>query len=97
VLALPYRHATASQNVFLAHAHGLAVLATTVGTFSDEVRDGVDGLLVPPSDVPALTAALARMSEPGVLASLRAGLPDVDVAGPWGEYVKTLTTLGTAQ
>ena len=47
VLALTYRHATASQNVLLANAHGLPVLASRVGTFPDQVRDGVDGLLVP--------------------------------------------------
>ncbi len=41
VLALPYRHATASQNVLLGHAHGLPVLATEVGTFGSEIRDGV--------------------------------------------------------
>ena len=91
VLALPYRHATASQNVFLAHAHGLPVLATAVGTFPDEVRDGIDGLLVPPDDVPALTSALARLAAPGTVPALRAGLPDVDVEAPWVEYVKTLT------
>jgi glycosyltransferase involved in cell wall biosynthesis len=96
VLALPYRHATASQNVFLAHAHGLPVLATSVGTFPGEVRDGVDGVLVPPDDVPALAAALTRLSAPGAVAALRAGLPDVDVETPWVEYVKVLTTLGTA-
>jgi glycosyltransferase involved in cell wall biosynthesis len=91
VLALPYRHATASQNAFLGHAHGLPVLATRVGTFEEEVRDGVDGLLVPPDDVPALTAALRRLTEPGVLPALRAGLPELDVEKPWHDYVETLT------
>jgi glycosyltransferase involved in cell wall biosynthesis len=94
VLALPYRHATASQNVFLAHAHGLPVLATKVGTFPGEVRDGVDGLLVPPDDVPALTSALTQLARPGTLEELRAGLPDLDIQAPWTEYVKALTTQG---
>jgi glycosyltransferase involved in cell wall biosynthesis len=97
VLALPYRHATASQNVFLAHAHGLPVLATAVGTFPDEVRDGIDGLLVPSDDVPALTSALARLSEPGTVPALRAGLPEVDVTRPWAEYVEALTTLAAIE
>jgi glycosyltransferase involved in cell wall biosynthesis len=92
VLALPYRHATASQNVFLGHAHGLPVLATTVGTFPGEVRDGIDGLLVPPGDVPALTSALARLATPGTLDALRNGLPELDVDAPWAEYVQVLTT-----
>jgi glycosyltransferase involved in cell wall biosynthesis len=93
VLALPYRHATASQNVFLGHAHGLPVLATTVGTFPGEVRDGLDGLLVPPNDVPALTAALSRLAAPGTVETLRAGLPELDVEKPWATYVQALTTM----
>jgi glycosyltransferase involved in cell wall biosynthesis len=94
VLALPYRHATASQNVLLGHAHGLPVLATRVGTFGGQVRDGVDGLLVPPGDVPALVTALERLTAPGELDRLRQGLPDVDVTGPWATYVAALTGAG---
>ena len=91
VLALPYRHGTASQNVLLAHAYGLPVLASRAGTFGEQVRDGVDGLLVPPGDVPALTAALQRLTAPGQLEALRAGVPEVDLAGPWQDYVTALT------
>ena len=91
VLALPYRHATASQNVILGQAYGLPVLATRVGTFGDDVRDGVDGLLVAPDDVPALTGALTRLTEPGVLNGLRAGLPELDLRAPWVAYVSALT------
>ncbi|WP_285595921.1 glycosyltransferase family 4 protein [Kineosporia sp. NBRC 101731] len=91
VLALPYRHATASQNVLLGHAHGLPVLATSVGTFPDDVHDGVDGLLVPSADVPALVTALKQLTAPGELDRLRAGLPDIDLAGPWDRYVEALT------
>ena len=91
VLALPYRHATASQNVLLGHAHGLPVLATSVGTFAAQVEDGVDGLLVPPDDVDALAGALRRMREPGELDRLRRGVPDVDTHAPWQAYVAALT------
>lgn len=90
VLALTYRSATGSQNVRLAHAYGLPVLATRVGTFGDQVRDGVDGLLVPPDDAEALVAALRRLRGPGVLARLRAGVPELDSAGPWDSYVNAL-------
>jgi len=91
VLALPYRHATASQNVLLGHAHGLPVLATAAGTFAAQVRDGVDGLVVPPDDVDALAGALRRLREPGVLEELRRGVPDVDLHAPWQAYVAALT------
>lgn len=96
ILALPYRHATASQNVLLGHAHGLPVLATRVGTFADQISDGVDGLLVPPGDLDALVAALRRLRTPGELLRLRAGLPDLDVEQPWIDYVRALVSLGAA-
>jgi glycosyltransferase involved in cell wall biosynthesis len=93
VLALPYRHATASQNVLVAHAHGLPVLATAVGTFGDQVRDGVDGLVVAPDDEGALVKGLERLLEPGVAASMTRAVPEVDDAGPWARYVEALTGL----
>jgi glycosyltransferase involved in cell wall biosynthesis len=90
VLALPYRHATASQNVLLGHAHGLPVIATDVGTFARQVTDGVDGLVVPPGDVPALAAALREVARPERLAALRRGVRPVDLDGPWRRYLQTL-------
>ncbi len=93
VLALAYRHGTASQNVLLAHAHGLPVLASDVGTFADQVRDGVDGLLVPAGDPEALRTALRRLGEPGVVAAMLAQVPPADLDGPWTAYLQALTGL----
>jgi glycosyltransferase involved in cell wall biosynthesis len=87
VLALPYRTATASQNALLGHAHGLPVLATRVGTFGQEVRDGVDGLLVEPGDLDALTGALRRLVEPGLLDRLRSGVRTPDLQARWDPYL----------
>ncbi|HRW00932.1 MAG TPA: glycosyltransferase family 4 protein [Tetrasphaera sp.] len=93
VLALTYRTATASQNALLAHKHGLAVLATSVGSFPQDVRDEVDGLLVPARDQEALVAVLRRLADPDVVAQLRAGVEDPDLTGPWANYVAALETL----
>lgn len=93
LLALAYRSATASQNVLLGHAYRLPVLASRVGTFGDQVRDGVDGLLVSPDDVPALVGALRRVTVEGELDRLRDGVPEVDLRGPWERYVAALTGL----
>jgi glycosyltransferase involved in cell wall biosynthesis len=49
-------------NVVLeAMAASLPVVATPVGAIPDAVRDGEEGLLVPPRDAAALTAALRRL------------------------------------
>lgn len=90
VVALPYRTASSSINVALAHRFGVPVVVSDAGTLPLDVRDGVDGLVVPADDVPALTAALERLVHPGGLERLRAG---VDAAGAdrrWAEYTDTV-------
>jgi len=44
-----------------AMAHGRPVVAASVGGLVDAVEDGVNGLLVPPRDVPALRSAIERL------------------------------------
>ncbi|SDG65231.1 Glycosyltransferase involved in cell wall bisynthesis [Sinosporangium album] len=92
-LVLPYRSATASQNVWLGHEHGVPVIATTVGGLADHVTDGVDGLLVEPGSPEALAGALARFYAPGEPERLRAGVKAVDPDPHWATYLDTL--LGT--
>ncbi|GAB3066109.1 hypothetical protein GCM10027080_02300 [Pedococcus soli] len=97
VLALTYRSATASQNALLGRHHGLAVLASDVGTFGSQVRDGVDGLLVPAGDEDALVKALERLSEPGYADELRARVRPPDLSGPWANYLGTLEALAAVE
>jgi glycosyltransferase involved in cell wall biosynthesis len=59
VLALPYLQATQSSLPLIAAAFGLPVVASSVGTFTTEVRH-LGGILVPPGDAPALAGALLR-------------------------------------
>ncbi|GGN03932.1 hypothetical protein GCM10009721_34130 [Terrabacter tumescens] len=93
VLALPYRSATASQNVILGHAHGLPVLASDIAPFSQQVVDGVNGLLVPPEDERALAGALRRLGDPDVRRRLAEGVQTPDLSGPWAHYLGTLEAL----
>lgn len=95
VLGLTYRSATASQNVLLAHEHGLAVLASDVGTFGDQVRHDVDGYLVPPEDEDAVVAVLQRLRDPDEVERILAGVTRPDLGEPWIHYVAALEALGT--
>jgi len=97
-LALPYRASTASAHAYIAHSYGLPVLGTTVGSIPEQVRDGVDGLLVPPEDPAALATAIERLYEPGVLDRLRAGARDAAAAGGtdlWAAYVAAFEVAAT--
>jgi glycosyltransferase involved in cell wall biosynthesis len=56
-----------------AMSFALPVIATPVGAIPQVISDGVNGLLVPAGDVPALAAALARLlGEPALRARLGA-------------------------
>ena len=58
-----------------AFAAGVPVVASRLGALAEAVREGVDGLLVPPGDVAAWRAALQRlMAEPDLLPRLRANV-----------------------
>jgi len=43
--------------------HGKAIIATTAGGNPELIQDGVNGLLIPVGDTPALTAALIKLIE----------------------------------
>lgn len=56
-----------------AMAAGVPVVASDIPGYREVVRDGVDGLLVPPGDPGALAAAVRRvLEEPGLAERLRA-------------------------
>ena len=77
VACFPYVEASQSAALTMAFGFGLPVVASRVGGLSYAVADGVDGLLVAPDDVAALTAALARvLDEPELRARLRNGVAE---------------------
>jgi glycosyltransferase involved in cell wall biosynthesis len=85
VLVCPYRIANQSGVVHLAHTFARPVIASDVGDLPDAVADGHTGLLVPPDDPGALTAALERLlSEPAEAARLgRAGRERLEREASW--------------
>ncbi|HEY0469145.1 MAG TPA: glycosyltransferase [Polyangiaceae bacterium] len=56
----PYRQIDASGVYFLVKGRGNWLIATRVGIFAEDLRDGIDGELVPVDDAPCLSDALAR-------------------------------------
>lgn len=58
---------SASSVLFRAMAAGLAVVASDLGTFPEEVRHLETGLLVPPGDAGALASTLLRLAADGAL------------------------------
>jgi glycosyltransferase involved in cell wall biosynthesis len=76
VVVLPYREASQSGVAPLAHGFGVPVVATPVGGLSEQVRDGVDGLVARAVTAEALAAAMAEMTDPLRRAVLADGARD---------------------
>lgn len=74
VLAAPALwHEAFGLTVREALAAGRPVLVSRVGGLQDAVSDGVEGFVLPPGDVPAWTAALARLAADRALVQRLAG------------------------
>jgi len=67
VFCLPSHAEGLPMSLLEAMAAARAVVATTVGAVPEALRDGENGLLVPPHDAAALAAALARLLADGAL------------------------------
>jgi glycosyltransferase involved in cell wall biosynthesis len=78
-------------------AVGTPVIATAVGGVPEIVKDGVNGLLVPPRDPAALAAAIRRITdEPGLRNRLAAGSPpSVEEYAPEHVLERLTQTLAT--
>jgi glycosyltransferase involved in cell wall biosynthesis len=93
VVALPYRSATGSGIAQVAFGAGVPVIATRAGGLEEVVEDRVSGLLVEPSDPPALARAIERFFGEDLGQSLREGVERARHRFTWDALVGALLSL----
>lgn len=72
-LLLPSLRESFPRTIMEGMAAGLPVIASKVGAVEDMIRDGVDGLQVPPDNVAAVAEAMRRVAAGGGAEALRMG------------------------
>jgi glycosyltransferase involved in cell wall biosynthesis len=90
VLVAPYRQVTGSAVVQLAFGCDCPVITTAVGGLVDLIRDGENGLLVPPSDSAALAASIVRYFTEGLATQLTSSQSRTS---HWSTLFDTIETL----
>lgn len=82
---------TYSMILHEAHAAGIPVITSAHGALAEAVRDGVDGLLVPPGDMKAWRAAMQRLvEEPGLLTHLRTNVRPPPTMEEYADQLESL-------
>lgn len=89
LLVLPYRRGSQSAVAPMALAAGIPVLSTAVGGVPEVVVDGVNGLIVPPSDPVAITRALESLDAQR-LEALAQGARKTAADLDWASYASAL-------
>jgi len=92
LLVLPYLRGSQSAVAPMALAYGIPVLSTAVGGVPEIVRDGINGVIIPPGDAVAITTALQAMSVEK-LNALAAGARQAAEDLTWSGYADALEEL----
>lgn len=67
IFALPSHDEGLPVSILEAMSWAIPIIATRVGGIPELVREGKDGILIDPGDVPALSASLERLALDGTL------------------------------
>jgi glycosyltransferase involved in cell wall biosynthesis len=59
-IALPYRRIYQSGVIFLAYRYGVPIVATDIGSFREDIKEGETGFLCPPEDAIAFSETLQK-------------------------------------
>jgi glycosyltransferase involved in cell wall biosynthesis len=92
LLVLPYLRGSQSAVAPMALARGIPVLSTAVGGVPEIVRDGINGVIIPPGDPGAITTALEALSAEK-LNALAAGARQTSEDLTWSGYGDALEEL----
>jgi glycosyltransferase involved in cell wall biosynthesis len=95
VLVMPYREIFQSGVLFCGYSYGLPVVATDVGSFRDDVVDGVTGFICQPHDAASLATAVRTYFQSDLYAQLdqrRAHIRAHAAANHCWDTVASLTT-----
>ena len=88
----PYKLATQSAVVVLAHVLGSVPIASSVGGIPEQIAHGVDGILVAPgADVETWHRALAALSDD----EYRTALSTAGVARAWADHAQFVAAIAT--
>ena len=90
VVVLPYTSATQSGVVQIAFAFEKPVISTRVGGIPEVVKDGVNGMLIPPSDSEAMASAITRFFVENLSYTFVKNIRENSSAFSWTPLVKAL-------
>ena len=92
-IVFPYREIDVSGVLMAALRYERPIIASAIGGFAELLVDGRHGLLVPPDDAGALSAAMARLcSEPETRSAMGAAAAELGRAIPsWNEIAASTT------
>lgn len=96
-VVLPYSSATQSGIAQIAYNFDTPVIATAVGGLTEVVRDGETGLLVPPDDPAALSAAVTRFFSSVDRGRFRAAVREEKRKYSWDNLVAAIERLASGQ
>nr|MDK2850581.1 hypothetical protein [Candidatus Cloacimonadota bacterium] len=87
---LPYKTATQSGVIATAFSYDTPVVASNVGGLSEYIEDGVNGLLVPPNDPPALAAAVIKFYGNNLLTPMQEAIKNYKKHKTWTELANLI-------
>jgi glycosyltransferase involved in cell wall biosynthesis len=92
-VVLPYLEATQSGVAQIALGFEKPVIATSVGGMAETIADGQTGLIVPPGDNAALSAAIVRYFQAGLAEPFARNIHEIKETASWMPLIRLIEEL----